>query len=144
MLAAYLLRVRRLIYAMPNFEVENHSQDMVSEDRAVVRIRMRSRWRHLLEISEVIQAEGDSLVFIDYRYHLQDPDHTLIFRYDSAPHHPDVSTFPHHKHLPDAVLPSIKPTIDQVLREATDAASESPASGESQPASSAGNPPFYP
>ena len=126
MLETYLLRVERLIHALPNLEVTDHTQDMVSDDRVVVRIRMRAPQGHLLEISEVIQVEGDSLVFLDYRYHLQAPDHTLIFRYDAAPHHRHISTFPDHKHLPDAVLPSIKPTIVQVLQEATDAISQSP------------------
>ncbi len=34
-----------------------------------------------------------------YSYHYQDEAGQLLFRYDMAPHHPDVMTFPHHKHL---------------------------------------------
>ena len=74
----------------------------------------------LLAISEMILEEGDSLIFLDYRYHFQDSNNELIFRYDSAPHYPHLSTHPHHKHLPDAILPSDKPTIEQVLQEVLD------------------------
>nr|WP_253881088.1 MULTISPECIES: DUF6516 family protein [Microcystis] len=37
--------------------------------------------------------------FLDYRYHFQDEQNNLVFRYDSTPHFPNLSTFPHHKHL---------------------------------------------
>ena len=29
--------------------------------------------------------------------------HEVIFRYDDAPHHRNLKTFPHHKHLSDVV-----------------------------------------
>jgi hypothetical protein len=35
---------------------------------------------------------------LKYRYHLQTPDGQLVSRWDNAPHHPDVATFPHHRH----------------------------------------------
>lgn len=36
---------------------------------------------------------------IGYAYHYQNIDGKLVFRYDNAPHHVNVSTFPHHKHV---------------------------------------------
>ncbi|MGL4648406.1 MAG: toxin-antitoxin system TumE family protein [Caldilineaceae bacterium] len=36
-----------------------------------------------------------------YRYHLQGPDGVFISRWDNAPHHPHVRTFPHHVHHAD-------------------------------------------
>lgn len=33
-----------------------------------------------------------------YRYHLQSTAGDLISRWDNAPHHPDISTFPDHRH----------------------------------------------
>jgi len=55
---------------------------------------------------------------LDYRYHCQDEQNRLIFRYDSTPHFPDLPSFPHHKHLQDEVIASQKPDIYQVLQEA--------------------------
>lgn len=34
-----------------------------------------------------------------YSYHYQDRDGKVIFRYDMAPHHSEIETFPHHKHV---------------------------------------------
>jgi len=55
-----------------------------------------------------------------YAYHLQDPLERLIFRYDNRPHHPEVNTFPHHKHIRNSrePQPSRKPSIKEVLNEA--------------------------
>ncbi len=51
-------------------------------------------------------------------YHFQNQELKLIFRYDMAPHHKGVNTFPHHKHLsPEHVVASSEPTLRQVLCE---------------------------
>jgi len=42
---------------------------------------------------------------IDYAYHYQGSDGKLVFRYDNTPHHADVATFPHHKHVSDKLEP---------------------------------------
>ncbi|MCI5228009.1 MAG: hypothetical protein D3918_15500 [Candidatus Electrothrix sp. AX2] len=53
-----------------------------------------------------------------YSYHYQDADDKLIFRYDMAPHHQDIGTFPHHKHAADGeVLESTAPSLADVLEE---------------------------
>ena len=54
-----------------------------------------------------------------YSYHYQDANNQLIFRYDMAPHHPDVATFPHHKHVGAAAnaQEASAPTLEDVLRE---------------------------
>ncbi|HMF34887.1 MAG TPA: DUF6516 family protein [Candidatus Lokiarchaeia archaeon] len=35
---------------------------------------------------------------VRYSYHWQNPDGTLIIRWDNAPHHPELRSFPNHKH----------------------------------------------
>lgn len=120
MLRAYLQRVECLIRNWPDSEVTEYSENMMSDERAHVKIRLRTSEGYLLAISEMILAEGDSLIFLDYRYHFQDSNNELIFRYDSTPHYRHLSTYSHHKHLSDVVLPSVKPTIEQVLQEALD------------------------
>ena len=51
-----------------------------------------------------------------YRFNLMDKDGKMIFRYDNAPHH-GVSTFPHHKHLPEGIKESKEKGINEVLKE---------------------------
>ncbi len=35
----------------------------------------------------------------NYSFHWQTEQGSLIARWDNAPHHKDITTFPHHKHL---------------------------------------------
>lgn len=52
---------------------------------------------------------------IKYRYHYMDKEQALIFRYDNAPHHRHLNTFPHHVHLPHKVEACNEPTLFDVL-----------------------------
>jgi len=51
-----------------------------------------------------------------YRFHLMDKDGKLLFRYDNAPHH-HISSFPHHKHLPEEIEESKEKGLIEVLKE---------------------------
>ncbi|MFZ1757037.1 MAG: DUF6516 family protein [Caldilineaceae bacterium] len=72
----------------------------------------------ILNILEVV-VPGDrrSIDKIRYAFHYQSAEGTLIFRYDNAPHHPDLSTFPAHKHTPDGVIAADAPDLADILRE---------------------------
>lgn len=67
----------------------------------------------MLEFMEYLQEENR----LKYRFHLMDKEGNMVFRYDNAPHHKDVSTFPHHKHLPGNVAESDDKGIMDVLDE---------------------------
>jgi hypothetical protein len=41
----------------------------------------------------------------------------MIFRYDNAPHHREIITFPHHKHLDLRIQPSKEIGLAEVLSE---------------------------
>src|SRR4030067_368066 len=51
-----------------------------------------------------------------YSYHWQDANGNLITRWDNSPHHREIFTFPHHKHLPNGVVDSRERTIKDVLK----------------------------
>jgi hypothetical protein len=48
---------------------------------------------------------------------MMDENQAMIFRYDNAPHHKSIQTFPHHKHTPGQVQASPEPTLHDVLLE---------------------------
>jgi hypothetical protein len=54
-----------------------------------------------------------------YSYHYQDASGQLIFRYDDTPHHTEIDSFPHHKHIEQErnVVASEPPTLVGVLGE---------------------------
>jgi hypothetical protein len=118
-LSDYLNQVEQAIVQCQNIYVERYEEEILTSQRANLRIRLRLNQTHLLEINEAIVIADNKLEFLDYRYHFQDERNCLVFRYDSTPHFPNLSTFPHHKHLPDDVIISQKPEITQVLKEAT-------------------------
>jgi len=67
----------------------------------------------MLEFMEYLQEENR----LKYRFHLMDKEGNMVFRYDNAPHHKDVSSFPHHKHLSGNVAESDDKGIMDVLDE---------------------------
>jgi hypothetical protein len=72
-----------------------------------------------LDIYEVVSTELGYPVRVSYSYtYLREGQR--IFRYDNAPHHPEIITFPHHKHIgpSDRLSPTDQPTLSQVLVEA--------------------------
>jgi hypothetical protein len=52
---------------------------------------------------------------IAYSYHYQDDKKELIFRYDNAEHHPELETFPHHKHIGNETFPAEEFSLEKVL-----------------------------
>jgi hypothetical protein len=70
---------------------------------------------HRLDFVEVKNTELKSK--IKYRYHYMDENQVMIFRYDNAPHHQEISTFPHHKHEVNEIKESREINLDEVLLE---------------------------
>jgi Family of unknown function (DUF6516) len=52
-----------------------------------------------------------------YAFQWMNPDGTLRIRWDNAPHHPHISTFPNHCHIADeqTIKPSEEMSFDAVL-----------------------------
>jgi hypothetical protein len=74
-----------------------------------------------LHFIEFVDVKG-SLELYKYGYHYQDRSGNMIFRYDMAPHHPEIPTFPHHKHIrSNGVINSTPPTLALVLGEIEEA-----------------------
>lgn len=73
----------------------------------------------LLEASEKVKVEDGEIIKQDYSYHYQKSNGDLVFRYDNAPHHPEIETFPHHKHVEsdENVIASQPPDVSEVLVE---------------------------
>jgi hypothetical protein len=72
----------------------------------------------VLEFLELIR-ETHGLERLKYRFQHRKGD-TLAFRYDNAPHHREIDTFPHHVHIGGKVLPSKEKNLIEVLREIED------------------------
>jgi hypothetical protein len=113
----YLTHVYQLIQNLAEVDAERYEEQILSVSRGNLRIRLRFSEGALLEISEAIVLVSGDLHWLSYRYHYQDSSETMIFRYDNAPHHPEVPTYPDHKHIGTRVVTSFHPSIEQVLEE---------------------------
>jgi hypothetical protein len=69
-----------------------------------------------LEITEVVKLEHGKPVKTDYVYQYVS-DGEPVFRYDNAPHHPDLPSYPHHKHVGRHRIAALEPSLKQVLEE---------------------------
>ncbi|MBE9174410.1 hypothetical protein IQ225_02110 [Synechocystis salina LEGE 06155] len=117
-LDSYLKKVESYLIMLNNVYIEHYLEEILTPNRANLRIRIRWNTGHLLIINKAIIIKDDRLDFLDYRYHFQNEDNNLIFRYDSTPHFPALPTFPHHKHLPNEVIACEMPDLIQVINEA--------------------------
>ena len=71
-----------------------------------------------LAVFEHVDVATGTPVVTKYRYHHMTAEDELVFRYDNAPHHPEIGTYPHHKHTGHGVAGTHQTTDAEVLREA--------------------------
>ncbi len=97
----YLENIRQLLDQTPYIL----SKSIEYEDRGGVALIIKGKIV-FDNLSELHFREIVSFTFADlpdkiaYSYHYQDQEKGLIFRYDNAEHHPEIPSYPHHKHLP--------------------------------------------
>ncbi len=77
----------------------------------------------ILEFLELVKLEPE-LNLMKYRYQIMDSNCSLVARYDNAPHHREISTFPDHKHFmkmgKEIVQEAEKPDLSKILKEITE------------------------
>jgi hypothetical protein len=114
----YFDQVDQILETYPNIYAESYNATILSGERANLKLRFRFYFKYLLSISEALVVVDEQITAIDYRYHFQDGQNNLIFRYDNTPHFPDLLSFPHHKHLADQVISCNQSSIATVIQDA--------------------------
>ena len=51
-----------------------------------------------LEFFEYLKSKKNKVSHDKYRFQLLNQENIALFRWDNAPHHPEVQSFPNHKH----------------------------------------------
>jgi len=126
-LADYLSAIESAVQRLTDErDIERYEEEVLTPERVNLRLRLHFANGRLLEVSEALVATTGGLQTLGYRYHCQDRQQALVFRYDDTPHFPGLATFPHHKHLPEQVITATKPALMQVLEEAAMPAPSSP------------------
>ena len=116
----YLARLQQTILSRQEIEVAE-MEIIDRSDRpgqtSEFYVRLRFHNDSQLTIVEKVIVERFTITKARYAYHYQQADGTLIFRYDNVPHHPEIKTHPHHKHIGDSIVATQPPDISEVLRE---------------------------
>jgi hypothetical protein len=66
---------------------------------------------------EIYECENYELKIRHYNYSFVDISLSLIFSCDNRPHHPQVSTFPHHKHYHPKQIVAFSGKLSDFLKE---------------------------
>ena len=103
MINKYLNDLDAMISASPEVVdvdiIRRDIRDTGLEKIALYRYRIKLKDGSTIEITERLLEEGKKLDITKYRYHWQTQSGKLIKRWDNAPHHPEVDTFPNHLHI---------------------------------------------
>jgi len=76
----------------------------------------------------IVFLDGSTLDFVEqlpvsrarFRFHYMDAENNLVARWDSAPHHRQLDTFPYHLHTPRGVEGHQAVTLLEVLEKVED------------------------
>lgn len=98
-------------------ELEIYDRSQLPDRISFFRAKLRFLDGSLLQIREALVVKGRRVSKVRYAYHYQDVNDQVIFRYDNAAHHPEVVTYPDHKHTLSGIEPASVPDLTDVLRE---------------------------
>ncbi len=117
MLHRYLSRLYDMVHSRGEIKVE-HIQ-VKRRARLYGRIvgRLRFYDGSILIFGENLELDKNrGINKVYYKYQYQRADGTLIFRYDNAPHHPEIVTYPDHLHVGERIEAAEPPDLGDVLR----------------------------
>jgi len=111
MIYDYFSKVQRKLEAIKWIVIEQSVNfSFVSDEMGIITGKLVFIDYSILEFMELISVKE-----AEYRFQYMDKDKDLICRWDSAPHHKEISTFPYHLHTKREVKESKKVGFIDVL-----------------------------
>ena len=115
----YFSGIERSLRRFKGAEFSGQITSLASDDyNGLLRCRVLFWDGSYLDVYEVVNTELGYPVKIHYSYTYMQSGNQ-VFRYDNAPHHPEISTHPHHKHSGprDTLSAAGEPVLSEVLSE---------------------------
>jgi hypothetical protein len=115
----YFSSIERSLRRVKGAKLHGQITSLASDDfNGLLRCRVFFWDASYLDVYEVVSTELGYPVKVHYAYTYIRNDER-VFRYDNAPHHPEIRTHPHHKHQGprDVLSAAYEPTLSQVLSE---------------------------
>jgi hypothetical protein len=113
MINDYFEFLNKIAHKFPHTQKVRVIKNFIGTDKGFIRFIMELTDDSELHVFEYLNYH---LQKIDYSYHWQDKDKKLIKRWDNAPHHPKIKTFPHHLHDGEDLKPSTEPNFIEILK----------------------------
>ncbi len=96
----YLTEIELCLLHSPVIDSYRLVRSRAYADNGYIRFRAMLTNGDFLEVTSCFMLEEDQIVTIDYRYQWMDSNKTTLRkRWDSAPDHPELETFPYHVHI---------------------------------------------
>ena len=115
MIEKYFLQIELIIQEFPNIRSLSLTKKIYNAKQGFISGSIMFENGFGLDFVEVKNTDVKSK--IKYRYQYMNEKSEMVFRYDNAPHHSDIKTFPHHKHETDGVRASDEPSLSDVMTE---------------------------
>lgn len=97
----YLSSIKTLIILDSHIVHWSVLREEIYEKKGFYRYRLKLKDESFIEAFEYFIIIENEIRTVKYSFHWQDKSGKLIKRWDNAPHHPEIETFPHHLHLND-------------------------------------------
>ena len=115
MIEKYFGLIEKLIEDFPFVATYTLTKKVYNHKQGYIRGAISFANGYHLDFVEVKNIDTDGK--LKYRYQYMDAEKEEVFRYDNAPHHRRLKSFPHHKHIEDEVIASPEPTLESVFFE---------------------------
>lgn len=111
MIYDYFSKVQRKLESIKWINIEQSINfDFVSDEMGIITGKLVFIDKSILEFMELVSPKET-----EYRFQHMDKNKDLICRWDSAPHHKEISTFPYHLHTKKGVKESKKVDFIDIL-----------------------------
>ena len=114
----YLAWIKSVIALCPEVVNLTILREEAQTDKGLWRYRLTLKDGSFLEMFEFFKIASGQIEIIKYSFHWQ-KENGLIKRWDNAPHHPEIETYPHHLHdgSEDSVFPYLPVDIEEILKQ---------------------------
>jgi len=113
----YFSQHKLIIASHPFVHSWEYQEDIRTSDEGFFKGKIHFIDDSILEFREYVNIHESIVTRYTYSFHYHKAQ-AIIFRYDNTPHYPDVSSFPHHKHLGnEKVIECLEPSLKDVLDE---------------------------
>jgi len=94
----YFLEVQSYVKGLDIIETADIEYEVKARNLGIIHGMISFIDGSTLHFMELAHIRGEEINRLKYRFHWIDANAEMTFRYDNAPHHPEVGTYPHHKH----------------------------------------------